>query len=108
MEKITRQTLAQDVPRRWREQYAHIFRQQPDKEEIARQLNTLEKLPSPVDPDTVDAIIGNKSWTTQRCNECESYDKPFVIMLGEPQDYESHTAYICGGCLAQAMNLAAE
>jgi len=41
---------------------------------------------------------------TMFCNECEepSYD---VVRLGEPSDYESHTAWVCKGCLEKALAL---
>ena len=54
MNKITRQTQANAASIRWKFQYPH------DKNNVQARLNAL----GPVkDPDEVDRIIGNKSWT---------------------------------------------
>lgn len=53
----------------------------------------------------VSEIIGNSSWAgPMTCNECgaNTYE---IVEVGEPQDYESATAYICKGCLRQALAL---
>lgn len=49
-------------------------------------------------------IIGNDSWTSLRCNECEQ-EVNAVVQLGEEPDYESRTACICFDCLEKAMQL---
>lgn len=69
----------------------------------------IEKL-KVLDTDTANAadvakIIGNPSWVRAVCcSECNrpSYD---VVQLGEPPDYESHTAWVCKGCLEKALTL---
>lgn len=48
-------------------------------------------------------IIGNASWIGQTCSECEKHRA--VIEVGQPPDYESHTAYLCTTCLAKAYDL---
>ena len=55
-------------------------------------------------PDDVDAVIGNSSWTDVKCNECNQYGGP-VVTLGEEYDYESATASICEPCLRKALAL---
>lgn len=56
------------------------------------------------DPDEVDRIIGNTSWTECRCDEC---NKAFeqVVQVGDEPDYESSTAKMCKGCLKAALKL---
>lgn len=50
------------------------------------------------DPDDVDRIIGNNSWTSTRCDECGESPE-FVVMVGEEPDYESNTVFICSPCI---------
>jgi len=61
-------------------------------------------LGSSPDPDDVDRVIGNGSWTrVPECDECGAGDQPFVIQVGQPPDYESRTAKLCGSCCRQAI-----
>lgn len=53
----------------------------------------------------VNEIIGNESWAGPlSCSQCRArtYD---IVEIGEPQDYESATAYLCMSCLRAAINL---
>jgi hypothetical protein len=51
----------------------------------------------------VAAIIGNTSWAkVQTCYECGNHFDS-VIELGEEQDYESHTTWVCKDCLTKAV-----
>jgi len=108
MKIITPQTLAQDTPRRWREQYGDPFwEKDKEKKNITRQLDAIEKLGHPIQPETIEAIIGNGSWTrVSKCDECGVESPDLVVEIGEAPDYESHTAYICLPCLLKAVNLA--
>lgn len=54
MHKITRQTQANAASIRWKRQYPH------DKNNVQARLDALGQIK---DPDEVDRIIGNKSWT---------------------------------------------
>lgn len=100
MKLITRQTLSNEVAERWAKQYED-GRYGQDKIDI---LEKLRKLGNSPNPDTVDAIIGNKSWTRTNCHECGQCNID-VVELGENPDYESHTASICKKCLEKAMRL---
>ena len=50
------------------------------------------------DPDDVDRVIGNPSWTWCRCDECDTASE-FVIMVGQEPDYESSTVHLCASCI---------
>lgn len=50
------------------------------------------------DPDDVDRIIGNNSWTSTRCDECGTSPQ-VVVMVGEEPAYESNTVFICSPCI---------
>jgi hypothetical protein len=50
-------------------------------------------------------IVGNGSWVSMNtCHECgaETWD---AVEVGQPPDYESHTATICADCLRAALRL---
>jgi len=96
MELITRQTLAAEAADRWVAQY------QGDREGKAAAIRSLGEAP---DPDAVDAIIGNGSWTSvPECNECKT-DVEAVVRIGDEPDYESSTAWVCEDCLKKALAL---
>jgi hypothetical protein len=102
-ELITRATLAAGVSERWADWCA---RYNPTSDERFAQLGQLKALPQPPDPDAVDKIIGNRSWTAvPTCNGCEREELPAVAQVGEPCDYESRTAFLCVDCLREALRL---
>lgn len=98
----TRAILAQEAPKRWALQYSHPPVRR-DQQAITEQLAALK---SPIDPDQVDAIIGNKSWTQVHCcSECDER-VDVVVEIGQEPDYESSTAWVCLPCLRAAVALA--
>lgn len=52
----------------------------------------------------VERIIGNRSWTTQQCRECQAFCDT-LIQLGDVPDYESATTELCLPCLEKAYHL---
>jgi len=68
MKLTTRQELADVAASRWARQYFGKYDRFPEKAVIGEQLDALP--PNP-DPDEVDRIIGNKSWTHGTCDECD-------------------------------------
>ena len=98
---VTRQSLANKAAASWKTQYPAL---------LGHHHNTYEKLmglgPTP-DPDAVDAIIGNGTWTcTPSCQGCGASPDELVCF-----DYDSeysdfvHVARICKECLAKALEL---
>lgn len=98
MRLITRQSLANEAAVRWGNQYP--IERWPDKQHILIDLLALG--PSP-NPDDVDQVIGNTSWTRVECHECGA--DADVIELSQEPDYESYTACICKECLSKALSL---
>lgn len=103
MKLITPQSLAATAADRWK---ANYFRGGEwgevclgDSREIYEALAALGESP---DPDDVDRIIGNHSWTRRNCNECGSYERQPVVEVGQEPDYESSTAWLCFECLTRA------
>jgi hypothetical protein len=75
------------------------------KAERLRALKQLLNLPKRVKAEDIDAIFGDKRYTSYRCDECAlEYDS--VVQVGETPDYESSTAKLCVGCLEKALKAA--
>lgn len=104
MKLITRFTNAQTVPARWMRTYGRE-RSGNQWEEITKKIAVLE---APIDPDTIDVLIGNDTWTClPQCNECCKHADP-IIEIGEELDYDSSTAYLCLPCLKKVVELVDE
>lgn len=101
MRIITRQETANNVTARWKKQYKNPMYASSDKSDILTKLQALEDTP---DPDQIDVIIGNKSWTRVTCHECDTEISP-VIELGQEPNYDSYTACICLSCLTKAIKI---
>lgn len=70
--------------------------------------NALKKLnPDTCTKDEVNDIIGNVSWTTRLCGDCDNYCSD-VFEVGQNPDYDSRTAYLCFSCVAKLSKLARE
>ncbi len=102
MVKITRAELAATAVDRWFNQYfaprTGDWRYGDHNRVVYEKLKELN---NPT-PEQVNAIIGNNGWTSIACDECGE-KRDCVIRLGQPPDYESATAYICGDCLKAAL-----
>lgn len=104
MRVITRKSKAALTAADWKLQYCTpdgAWRYGPDKENKYTALVALGPHP---DPDHVNAVIGNSSWTDCRCSECQKYSE-VVVQVGQEPDYESATAWLCLNCLAKAAEI---
>ena len=105
MRLITQKELIRNVANNWNRQYSRT--DDPDKIEIYKNLCKLDPISSTIYD--VEKIIGNKSWTQLRCNECECERKDdnldVVVEVGEEPDYDSSTATLCEKCLKNALKL---
>lgn len=99
---ITRQLNADSTAARWKAKYVDkTTRYVGDAKAVHAQLVALGPTPN---PDDVDRIIGNTSWTRVGlvCNGCgEESDR--IVQVGEEPDYESRTARLCAKCLDEAV-----
>jgi len=103
MKLITRHTRAAEVVERWLRQYPED--NAPKHPGMGAKLRALGDNP---DPDVVDALIGNNTWTqTNVCDECGAEEVP-VMQIGEEPDYESRTAWLCEACLEKALGMIRE
>lgn len=105
---ITKRTLIQSIPDRWRRQYLR-GRDGREHDWLDRQkeciYNRLRKLDlSVVSAQEIAAIVGNDSWTRITCDQC-SMDVDAIVRVGQAPDYESHTAGLCKKCLLEAVDI---
>ena len=95
---LTKQHLVNTVDDRWKKQYYKNYswdRYGEDKFKKYEQLVSLGKIKNPED---VDKIIGNSSWTRLICNHCNK-DVEAVFIFGTSED----SCYVCEGCVSVAV-----
>lgn len=97
MQTISKKTLIKNVARSWKSQYGN------DKNNIYKALVESK----PTTELQVEQIIGNKSWTSLRCDECQK-ESEIVIEIGETPDFESRTANVCIECIEKALSILKE
>lgn len=103
MKIITERDRIRNVAERWAQVYEKgYYANDPVKQGILQSLRMLN--PETCSAADVNKVIGNKSWTTMRCNECKE-DTTWIIQLGETPDCESATANICRACFDKAITL---
>jgi hypothetical protein len=100
--------LIATVVQRWKELYYSVedkkwkthYMNNNDKIEI---YNKLTALKNPTEQDIID-IIGNNSWTENRCAEC-SKDSDLLIRLGGSEDdYYPTMLWVCEECLEDVLD----
>jgi len=98
---LTIEKIMAQVPHNWKQQYYdNNGRKWADAEKKVI-WERLDRLKSPT-PETIAIIIGNDTWTSNRCDQCGKHVDA-VIFLGEPLDYYSHTARLCIACVRDAI-----
>lgn len=99
MEIIKRADIVAGVPERWQRTYRtavdHPGRYGNKQATMAKLL----ALEPGFSAETVNAIIGNTSWTELRCDECIE-DSPCLISVGDQND---RPVSICIDCLKKAV-----
>lgn len=95
MKLINRQEKAAGVAAHWRSSYLQgdTWQYGIDKEQIYKKLVGLGTDPT---ADDVDKVIGNPSWTSQYCTNCNKTSEN-LILIGRV-DYDTDSAYICKPC----------
>lgn len=96
MTVTTERDRIREVAERWARQYPPGPETLPRHRAITKRLRALD--PETATSAEVEAIIGNESWTTDRCNECKEWTHGWAIMVGDEPNYESSTATLCLGC----------
>ena len=66
----------------------------------------LDALGKKKNPDDVNEIIGNDSWTiVPPCTECGKENLDFIVMVGEKPDYGSETIWLCRECIEKLLEV---
>ena len=101
MQLITKQEIANEAKDHWKMQYfkGGVW-YDSHKEMIYKQLTLIGDNPA---PSLVDQAIGNSSWTSLGCSECNT--EVNEAMLFGVVDYDSEYCYLCKDCLAKALDL---
>ena len=97
MELKTRLLKAKAAAKAWDDQYWNPNEKQKS---VSEKLHAEKNLTV----ERVNEIIGNDSWTTLHCSECNTYVDA-VVEVGQPADYESETAWLCRSCVRKAWRL---
>lgn len=102
MELITIDILVRFVAKAWADQFALSMRKgDVDKQEIGRRLSLMD--PKTMTAADVEATIGNKSWTTIKCEECRQ-DVTAAILFDTSDD---NGCTVCVACIRKAVALVA-
>jgi len=102
MRKITVKDLCANIAEHWTE---HHGKPKPDaKPGIYEKLLSLNRSGT---VKQINKIIGNGSWTSLRCDECNKHVE-LVIEVGEEMGYESNTAHLCKECIKKAYELSCQ
>ena len=98
----TPHTEAANAAERWKYNYGPQWQILANGVPSIDVYNKLVLLGESPEPEAVDAVIGNKSWTRCKCHNCGKAVDATVI-IGQALDYESSTADICQACLTEAL-----
>ena len=97
---VTRQSLANGVLGRWRSQYPPGYESKFNNLDPTGIEDDLSRLGSSPDPDNVDKVIGNGSWTRVTCDICEEAVDA-AIVLGP--DFSETSVQVCESCLRKEL-----
>ena len=104
MKLHTRQTEANTAAERWYQRFCtECGKQWYRKLDSEIVYSNLVALGIPADPNEVDRITNNTSWTqVPTCSECGRC-KEAVMQMGNCHDYDTDIAYLCLECLQEAV-----
>ena len=91
---LTKQHLVNTVDDRWKKQYYLNFSWDYYGEDKIETYEELVNLGSNKNPEDVDKIIGNSSWTRLICHNCNK-DVGAVFIFGTSED----SLYVCEDCV---------
>ena len=103
----TRETTAQGVAKRWEEQYRSYIRKGTKPGDFCpkQTLRELKAMGANPDPDEIDSLLGNPSWTTVSCHSCSDPSATGVHFL---QDYmadihDEDMTSLCKSCVEEGV-----
>ena len=106
MRLILKSDIVAAAPQRWADAYRGYetrWRGGTDKQETTK---ALAALPPGFTAEQVNQIIGNNSWTENKCDECDM-DAPVLVRIGDAPDYDARWMDLCPNCIRRAAETAA-
>lgn len=101
MKVLKLQDKLNNVPKRWSNQYINT-----KNEEKIYINNALHSLDKPLRKEDIDKIIGNDSWTSFKCEECDKQVDTLVYYEGKHFDgYEGPNIALCKSCLTNGLEI---
>ena len=95
---LTKQHLVNTVDDRWKKQYYLNFSWDYYGDDKVEKYEELVNLGKNKNPEDVDKIIGNSSWTILICNHCNK-DVDAVFIFGTNEE----SLYVCEYCVSIAV-----
>lgn len=102
MKVRTKQDLCRNVAQQWRKNYERSFDAWPDKKFVYL---ALQELNGSGTEEQIAKIIGNDSWTRNKCDECGK-DAQTTVQLGAEPDHDTPTVFVCLTCIKTGAKLA--
>lgn len=96
MKVSTKRDLITNIAKRWKLQYPG--------DDDSQTLTELLALNKPTEQQVTE-VIGNQTWTTNMCTECEKSVK-VVVLFGYMPAFHNWTCKLCLECLQKALRLA--
>lgn len=105
---ITKRGIIRSVPARFEQQYGRDRNGTSWKGIITRgemidALNALDV--GTCSAEAINEIIGNKSWTSNKCDACDT-ECEVLVRIGDEPDYEARWQDLCARCLSDAARVA--
>ena len=99
MKVLTIQDLSTGAKERWKQQYFvnNVWIYGDEKKVIYENLVSLGDNP---EPEQVNEVIGNSSWTRLTCEECNKVVESVVVI-----NASEYSIYLCKKCLSKAVRL---
>jgi predicted P-loop ATPase/GTPase len=102
---VRRQKKILGVPERWRRQYQNenmTWKFGDDKREIYEKLTALD--PKTMTAEQITEIIGNNTWTINRCSVCDSDKEVIVEFYGKRENGVTYyLSALCSECMQSAL-----
>lgn len=93
MKIVTSESLAKSIVDNWDSLYSKLYEVYPDKRLILERLKNLKN--KELTPSRVEEIIGNNTWTTTYCDQCETWVNEVI---------QFKKGCICKDCFREAVS----
>lgn len=98
---IKKSDIVANVPKRWLAQYKD-YKDTGGAFDKGLKTASLLALPHGFSAQEVNDIIGNTSWTENKCDEC-GLDRVYLLRIGAQPDYDARWLDLCEDCLLESV-----